>query len=118
MAKKRLDGLIQIATKKLEGGGVLRLLEDNKDNYQVEFGISKQRPALLLNNPKEYGDNREIEDIYHNIKNEEEFKKEKKKLALLIIPDEVSTFNPDDSMFGESLNLEDSGTYGALDGDY
>ena len=103
MAKRRLDGLVQIEQKSLVGGGVLRLLKDEKGNYQLEFGISKKKPILFLDNPGNYGDNRHIEDIYHNVKNGGDFKEEKKKLALSIMPDEVSTFDSDDSMFGESL---------------
>lgn len=112
MAKERLDGLIQLEAKKLKGGGALRLLKDKDDYYQIEFAISKQKPTLLLNNPKKYGDKREIEDIYEGINSSEDFWHERNGL----VGSEEGAFGDlDDSACGVGgFGMEDSGTYGAL----
>jgi len=109
MAKERLDGLIQLEAKKLKGGGALRLLKDKDDYYQIEFAISKQKPTLLLKNPKVCEDNREIENIYERINSSRDFWNEREGLVFSE-KDDLG-----DSACGvEGLSMEDSGTYDAL----
>ena len=115
MEKKRLDGLIKLEAKKLKGGGALRLLKDKDDYYQIEFAISGQKPTLLLSNPKRYGDNREIEDIYERINSLEDFWYERDGLSLLVDSEKGAFSDLDDSACGAGdFSMEGSGTYGAL----
>lgn len=117
MENKRLDGLVQITQKNLRGGGVLRLLKNDKDNYQVEFAVSGQKPTFLLKDPRIYGENVKIETIYERIKNTGGFWSERDEISLLLDSGETESLDDlGDSACGVgNFSMEGSGTYDALE---
>ena len=91
--KKRLDRLTQITQKNLKGEGVLRLLKDSHDDYQVEFEALGGSLVCLLGTLGVYG-NVKIEDIYKKIKNAGDFWSEKDEISSLV--EEAESLNSEE----------------------